>query len=63
MSKTVELSVAQTTLSELISGLQPNEELLIVENQKPLAFGAFEGDKVAAATGKLSRNDLARSGR
>ncbi len=37
MSKTVELSVAHATLGELIAGLLPDEELLIVENQKPLA--------------------------
>lgn len=37
MTKTVELDVAQATLSELIAGLKPDEEVEIVHNQKPVA--------------------------
>lgn len=37
MTKTVELEVAQATLSELIAGLKPDEEVEIVLNQKPVA--------------------------
>ncbi len=37
MSKIVELDVAQATLGELIAGLGPNEEVVIVQNQKPVA--------------------------
>ena len=37
MTKTVELEVAQTTLSELIAGLKPDEEVEIVHNHKPVA--------------------------
>ncbi len=37
MTKTVELDVAQVTLSELIAGLKPAEEVVIVQNQKSLA--------------------------
>jgi antitoxin (DNA-binding transcriptional repressor) of toxin-antitoxin stability system len=37
MTKTVELDVAQATLSELIAGLGPDEEVLIVRNHQPVA--------------------------
>ncbi len=37
MTKTVELDIAQTTLKELIAGLKPDEEVVIVQNHKPLA--------------------------
>ncbi|MEX1041433.1 MAG: DUF2281 domain-containing protein [Pirellulaceae bacterium] len=37
MPKTVELDVAQATLSELIAGLKPNEEVVIMRNHKPVA--------------------------
>ena len=37
MTKTVELDVAQATLSELIAGLKPDEEVEIVSNQKTVA--------------------------
>lgn len=37
MIKTVELDVAQATLSELIAGLGPDEEVVIVRNQQPVA--------------------------
>jgi antitoxin (DNA-binding transcriptional repressor) of toxin-antitoxin stability system len=37
VTKTVELDVAQATLSELIAGLGPNEEVVIVRNDQPVA--------------------------
>ena len=37
MTKTVELDVAQTTLKEIIAGLKPDEEVVIVQNDKPVA--------------------------
>ncbi|MEX1026748.1 MAG: hypothetical protein WD049_01890 [Candidatus Paceibacterota bacterium] len=37
MTKTVELDVAQATLSELIAGMGPNDEVVIVQNHQPLA--------------------------
>lgn len=37
MTKTVELDVAQTTLKEIIAGLKPDEEVVIVQNKKPVA--------------------------
>jgi len=37
MTKTVELDVAQATLRELIAGLTPDDELVIVEDRKPVA--------------------------
>lgn len=37
MTKTVELEVAQATLSELIAGLTADDEVEIVHNQKPVA--------------------------
>jgi len=37
MTKTVELDVAQTTLKEIIAGLKPEEEVVIVQNHKPVA--------------------------
>ncbi|MDQ3331291.1 MAG: hypothetical protein M3552_11660 [Planctomycetota bacterium] len=37
MNKTVELEVAQATLGELIEGLKPDEEVLIMRNQMPVA--------------------------
>ncbi len=37
MTRTVELEVAQATLSELIADLKPDEEVEIVLNQKTVA--------------------------
>lgn len=37
MTKTVELEVAKATLSELIADLKPDEEVVIVQNHKPVA--------------------------
>lgn len=37
MTKTVELSVAQATLAELIAGLGPNDELVVTQDSKPVA--------------------------
>ena len=37
MTRTVELEVAQATLSELIAGLKPNEEVVIMKDQKAVA--------------------------
>ncbi len=37
MTKTVELDEAQATLGELIAGLQPNDEVVIVKDHKPVA--------------------------
>lgn len=37
MTKTVELDEAQATLGELIAGLKPDEEVVIVQNQKTVA--------------------------
>lgn len=37
MTKTVELSEAQATLGELIAGLKPDDEVVIVQNQKTIA--------------------------
>ena len=36
MTRTVELDLAQATLSELIAGLKPDEEVMIVENEQPI---------------------------
>ena len=54
MTKTVELHVAQAILCELIAGLKPDDEVVIVQNQKTVAriippkrgtpkFGSCEG--------------------
>jgi antitoxin (DNA-binding transcriptional repressor) of toxin-antitoxin stability system len=37
MTKTVELDVAQATLSELIAGLKPDDEVVIMLNHRPVA--------------------------
>lgn len=37
MTRTVELDVAQATLSEIIAGLEPGDEIVIVQNQQPVA--------------------------
>lgn len=37
MTKTVELDVAQATLDELIRDLAPDDEVVIVQNSKPVA--------------------------
>ena len=37
MTKIVELEVVQATLSELIAGLGPDEEVVIVQNDKTVA--------------------------
>lgn len=37
MTKTVDINVAQATLSEIIAGLGPDEEVLIVRNYQPIA--------------------------
>lgn len=37
MIKSVDLEVAQATLGELIAGLKPNEEVVIMKDHKPVA--------------------------
>ncbi len=37
MTKTVELKVAQATLSELIAGLKPDGEVVIMKDDQPVA--------------------------
>jgi antitoxin (DNA-binding transcriptional repressor) of toxin-antitoxin stability system len=37
MVRTVEIDVAQATLSEIIAGLGPGEEIVIVRNRQPVA--------------------------
>ena len=37
MSKTVELNVVKATLAELIASLAPGDELVVTENDKPVA--------------------------
>lgn len=37
MTKTIELDVAQAKLSELVAGLGPGEEILLVRNHQPVA--------------------------
>ena len=37
MTKAVELDVAQATLGELIANLKPNDDVVIMQNQKPVA--------------------------
>jgi antitoxin (DNA-binding transcriptional repressor) of toxin-antitoxin stability system len=37
MTKTVEIDVAQSTLSEIIAGLAPDDEVVIVQNRRPVA--------------------------
>lgn len=37
MTKTVELDVAQATLSELIANLKPDDDVVIMQNHKPVA--------------------------
>ena len=37
MTKTVELNVAKVTLAELIASLAPGDELVVTENDKPVA--------------------------
>lgn len=37
MVRTVELDIAQATLSEIIAALGPGDEVLIVRNQQPVA--------------------------
>ena len=37
MTKTVDLDVAQATLSELVAGLTTDDELIILKDQKPIA--------------------------
>lgn len=37
MTTTVELSVAQSSLAELIAGLGPTDELVLTQNNKPIA--------------------------
>ena len=37
MTKTVELEVARSTLSEIIAGLGPNDEVVIMKDHKPVA--------------------------
>ena len=37
MTKILELDEAQATLSELIAELKPDDEVVIVQNQKPVA--------------------------
>jgi antitoxin (DNA-binding transcriptional repressor) of toxin-antitoxin stability system len=37
MSKNVELDVAQATLSELVAGLTPDDDIVIMKDRKPVA--------------------------
>lgn len=37
MTKTIDIDVAQASLAEIIAGLQPDDEVVIVRNQKPVA--------------------------
>lgn len=37
MTKLVELEVAQATLSELVAGLTPDDDIVILKDQKPVA--------------------------
>ena len=37
MSKNVELEVAQATLSELVAGLTPDDDIVIMKDCKPVA--------------------------
>jgi antitoxin (DNA-binding transcriptional repressor) of toxin-antitoxin stability system len=37
MTKTVDLEVAQATLGELIANLKPDDDVVILQNQKPVA--------------------------
>gem|GEM_PF-406588 len=37
MVKSVEIDVAQSSLSEIIAGLKPGDEVVIVQNHKPIA--------------------------
>ena len=59
MTKTVELDIAQATLSELIAGLAPGDEVVIVQNQKVVAklvpsSAAREPRKPGLMQGKLT---------
>ncbi len=49
MTKTVELEVAQATLSELVAGLNVNEEVVIMKDHIPVA------KLVAAPAGSATR--------
>lgn len=37
MTKSVELDVAQATLAELIANLRPDDDVVIMQNHKPVA--------------------------
>ncbi len=37
MTKMVDLDVAQATLSELVAGLMPHDDIVIMKDQKPVA--------------------------
>ncbi len=37
MTKSIEIDVAQATLSEIVAGLGPGEEILLVRNRQPVA--------------------------
>lgn len=37
MTKMVDLDVAQATLSELVAGLTPHDDIVIMKDQKPVA--------------------------
>lgn len=37
MTKTVDIGVAQATLVEIIAALKPEDEVVIVDNQRPVA--------------------------
>lgn len=49
MTKSVELDVAQATLSDLIANLKPNDDVVIMQNHKPVA------KLVATSTVRLQR--------
>ena len=59
MSATVTMEEAQAHLAELIAGLQPGEELVITQNEQPVAkliaqgSGARQPRKPGSAKGKL----------
>ncbi len=37
MTKTIELDVAQSTLKEIVANLKPDDEVVVVQNRKPVA--------------------------
>lgn len=37
MNKVIDIDIDKTTLNELVAGLQPDDEVVIVKDQKPVA--------------------------